>query len=566
MAGIANDQAADYYYQDDLYLDRPEEKFSCPICLCPVQRQAYLTECCGRHFCLSCISRLRNDAKPCPMCKATPLTIFPNKERQREIKQIRVRCPLSLDSYSSVGGRGGSGSSGETNALSEERDAKLTQECCLGTPSGVSNTSDSPEVANLSTVIDSLKLCDKDNLTTKEQTSTEKQLTTSGEPGSVDHVKDGDVITCNWIGELGQVEDHVSAVHGAEALQRIKNDDSDSQPSGQGSCARVHGHRFGVLPLHAPNFTFHYVRTQNGVNLHYNVGNFTSSSATPTSDPTRSEPRDSDTDQTGDVHLQQQQQLEGVALVNPPFNHWITLSDFMNMTRESPPAAPSQQSEPRGGVGGQRATGGNGQLQGVENQTRCNRPNSLPSTGQEPINSGHLDQPGLLLPHLAPSSQAQSDQTVSEAGRQQPQPGAGSPNQPRPSAVVLGQASQPPASGHYVVIGQPLFQPVPFVRPRGCPYRYHMGAMRRGGPAHHGVLAHHFRYHHHPRRHGHFAPHGPPPNHPSGSHPPHGSPPPPGPHPHGFPPRLGQGGHPHHHHPHGSRPHCHGHYHRPPTH
>ena len=107
MADLEDDQPADFYYQDDLYIERPEEKFSCPICLCPVQREAHLTECCGRHFCLACIVRIRNDRKPCPMCKATPLVIFPNKERQREIKQLQVRCPLSLPPYRQLlNGRG----------------------------------------------------------------------------------------------------------------------------------------------------------------------------------------------------------------------------------------------------------------------------------------------------------------------------------------------------------------------------------------------------------------------------------------------------------------------------
>ena len=107
MADLEDDQPADFYYQDDLYIERPEEKFSCPICLCPVQREAHLTECCGRHFCLACIVRIRNDRKPCPMCKATPLVIFPNKERQREIKQLQVRCPLSLPPYRQLlSGRG----------------------------------------------------------------------------------------------------------------------------------------------------------------------------------------------------------------------------------------------------------------------------------------------------------------------------------------------------------------------------------------------------------------------------------------------------------------------------
>ena len=118
MADLEDGQPADFYYQDDLYIERPEEKFSCPICLCPVQREAHLTECCGRHFCLACIVRIRNNRKPCPMCKAAPLVIFPNKERQREIKQLQVRCPLSLPPYRQLfSGRGPDSSATDQGAI-----------------------------------------------------------------------------------------------------------------------------------------------------------------------------------------------------------------------------------------------------------------------------------------------------------------------------------------------------------------------------------------------------------------------------------------------------------------
>lgn len=86
----------DYYFLEGLFLKNPPEKYSCPICLSSVQREAFLTQCCGTHFCLQCISRMVNASKPCPMCKASPLAVFPNKERQREINSLQVRCPTQL--------------------------------------------------------------------------------------------------------------------------------------------------------------------------------------------------------------------------------------------------------------------------------------------------------------------------------------------------------------------------------------------------------------------------------------------------------------------------------------
>lgn len=88
-----DESPSEYLYSDDLYVDPPPENFSCPVCLCPVQRVPYLTECCGKHFCFACISQVKRAGKPCPTCMASRLMIFPNKERQREINELKVRCP-----------------------------------------------------------------------------------------------------------------------------------------------------------------------------------------------------------------------------------------------------------------------------------------------------------------------------------------------------------------------------------------------------------------------------------------------------------------------------------------
>ena len=88
--------AEDYCFLEGLFLTTPLDKYSCPICLSAVQREAFLTQCCGGHFCRQCISRMVKSGKPCPMCKASPLMVFPNKERQREINSQPVCCPTAL--------------------------------------------------------------------------------------------------------------------------------------------------------------------------------------------------------------------------------------------------------------------------------------------------------------------------------------------------------------------------------------------------------------------------------------------------------------------------------------
>lgn len=140
----------DYYFLEGLLLEEPPDKYSCPICLSPVQREAFLTQCCGKHFCRECISRLAQSRRPCPMCKSLPVMIFPNKERQREINQLRVRCPVQL----------------------QDKDK--------------ANKSPKAEVA---------------------VPENESDCVMESQAASCDPV------TCDWQGELGQVDDHLKTVH-----------------------------------------------------------------------------------------------------------------------------------------------------------------------------------------------------------------------------------------------------------------------------------------------------------------------------------------------------------------
>ena len=90
--------SCDFLFDNETYVESVPERFACPICFCPVQRDAHLTLCCGHHFCFQCIDVVRKDVKPCPMCKASSVHIFPNKERQRDIKLLKVRCAVGQES------------------------------------------------------------------------------------------------------------------------------------------------------------------------------------------------------------------------------------------------------------------------------------------------------------------------------------------------------------------------------------------------------------------------------------------------------------------------------------
>ncbi len=65
--------------------------YECPLCL-HVIREPSLTSCCGQHFCLTCISRISNDSKPCPLCKEKTFTTMIDKKQKRKVLDLKVYC------------------------------------------------------------------------------------------------------------------------------------------------------------------------------------------------------------------------------------------------------------------------------------------------------------------------------------------------------------------------------------------------------------------------------------------------------------------------------------------
>ena len=67
------------------------ERFQCSICT-KVLRDARLTECCGQHFCDSCLTNWLKRQKTCPHCRKLRFQSMINKEKIREINDLRIRC------------------------------------------------------------------------------------------------------------------------------------------------------------------------------------------------------------------------------------------------------------------------------------------------------------------------------------------------------------------------------------------------------------------------------------------------------------------------------------------
>ena len=76
------------------FVDKVPAKYICSICT-KVLREARLAECCGQHFCDSCLTtwlNLNGKRRTCPHCRAAGFQSVLNKEKIREIKELLIYC------------------------------------------------------------------------------------------------------------------------------------------------------------------------------------------------------------------------------------------------------------------------------------------------------------------------------------------------------------------------------------------------------------------------------------------------------------------------------------------
>ena len=67
-------------------------RIECSICLC-VLEDPQLIDCkCGAHFCKACIAKIKDEKKPCPLCKGKFATLVSDRHLQRTINSLRVYC------------------------------------------------------------------------------------------------------------------------------------------------------------------------------------------------------------------------------------------------------------------------------------------------------------------------------------------------------------------------------------------------------------------------------------------------------------------------------------------
>ena len=85
MAATTSDTGGNEY----IFIDTPTDRLLCNICYHP-SREPYMTVCCGHNFCKSCLDNVQKAI--CPICQTKRYKAFPNKQADREIKDLLVNC------------------------------------------------------------------------------------------------------------------------------------------------------------------------------------------------------------------------------------------------------------------------------------------------------------------------------------------------------------------------------------------------------------------------------------------------------------------------------------------
>ena len=84
-----DDKNGGYDYE---FVSNPPDELICSVCL-SVLRDPNLTSCCGSHFCQPCISRIKNERNPCPLCQEHDYTVMLDKFFLRRVKGLIIKCP-----------------------------------------------------------------------------------------------------------------------------------------------------------------------------------------------------------------------------------------------------------------------------------------------------------------------------------------------------------------------------------------------------------------------------------------------------------------------------------------
>ena len=74
------------------YVEQPSKEFLCPVTF-ELLLEPHLTGCCGQHLSERAVVRLKQEKKPCPICKEPDLATMFDKFHKRKVLELKVHCP-----------------------------------------------------------------------------------------------------------------------------------------------------------------------------------------------------------------------------------------------------------------------------------------------------------------------------------------------------------------------------------------------------------------------------------------------------------------------------------------
>ena len=79
------------------FVEEVDPKYYCMVCQ-NVTREPMLTECCGQHYCYSCLQQcnMSSFTRECPHCRCSNYSVMLDKQMQREINEMEIYCTKRL--------------------------------------------------------------------------------------------------------------------------------------------------------------------------------------------------------------------------------------------------------------------------------------------------------------------------------------------------------------------------------------------------------------------------------------------------------------------------------------
>ena len=84
-------QLQDEEEEEPTFLEQPQPRYYCLICH-SVMRDPHIVMCCCKKMCGGCIERVHHSGQPCPNCRKPDFVMYPERDLNSEILDLKVRC------------------------------------------------------------------------------------------------------------------------------------------------------------------------------------------------------------------------------------------------------------------------------------------------------------------------------------------------------------------------------------------------------------------------------------------------------------------------------------------